>query len=67
MQLKHQDIEEATIKIRYGDKSFETIKQEDLAERIRTITEEIAPGKKICTDKDLCGGYFQARAGLNCC
>ena len=53
MQLKHHDIEEASIAIRYGDKSFETIKQEDLAERIRTITDEIAPGRTICADKKI--------------
>ena len=53
MQLKHQDIEKAIVKIKYGDKGFETIKQEDLAQRIRSITDEIAPGRMICTDQQI--------------
>ena len=53
MQLKNQDIKKAIVKIKYGDKSFVTIKQEDLATRIREITDEIAPVRTICTDQKI--------------
>ena len=53
MRLKHQDIEEAIVSIKYGNKNFEKIKQEDLAQRIRTITDEIAPDRQICTDQKI--------------
>ena len=53
MQLKHQDLKETVVSIKYGDKSFEKIKSENLAQRIRSITDEIAPGRMICTDQKI--------------
>ena len=51
MQLKHQaDLSEAVVNIKYASRPYENITLKDVAEKIRTITDEIAPGKKINSD-----------------
>ena len=51
MQLKHQaDVDDAIVSIKYQLRDYETIALKDVANKIRTITDEIAPGRKINTD-----------------
>ncbi len=51
MQLKYQaDCDQALVSIKYASRPFELIALEGVANKIRTITDEIAPNKKINTD-----------------
>lgn len=50
MQLKRADVDEAVVLIRYAPHPYEKVALVDVADKIRTITNEIAPGKMINTE-----------------